>query len=398
MAGLLVALVACDSLVTSPPRYAMVDVLTTRRDGTPVAHVPVVLSTGQRIIGYDTTNANGTARFVRVPEGPAYGVLAGVPEGYERLEKLLGGSVTDFVPFALTRDSTPLVRFQFLKVGPGTVTAKVVDQAAAPLAGVDVELFGSVSVIARKATAADGRVTFSAVPFGGYGVRAFRPAAYRDDGEAVTLDVDGLIIEEGVTETRTLALQRCVGSVSLQVSDAARGAAANVRAQLFNAAGVADAKKTGANGTVQFTNLDCDGYGVRILPAADWVVTPGRGSDFVDGLILHRGTALNAALPVQYNTCRGSVRVTVADAAGNAVSGASVLVTTSYDDPVVTQTTSNAPVTFANLGCGPERTVAITAPSGWVATPGRGGSYLDGLLVTNGGQLDVRFTLGRTGR
>lgn len=396
--ALVMLLAACDGLVTTPTRYAMVDVKTTRRDGTPVGNVPLVLSTGQRVMGYDTTDANGTARFTLVPEGPAYGVLAGQPTGYERLESLLGGSVSDFVPFSLTRSETPLVQFQFLKVGPGTVTAKVVDQAAAPMTGVEVELYAPTRSVDKKTTGTDGRVTFASVPFGAYGVRAFRPAAYRDDGEPVTLDVNGLIIEDGVTETRTLALQRCAGTVSLQVSDAVRGPAANVRTQLFSATGVVGAAKTGTGGSVQYTGVDCGGYGVRILPAAEWVVTPGRGLDFADGLVLHRGTTRTATLPVQYNTCRGGVRVTVVDGQGIAVPGAGLSVTTTYDDPVVTQTSGNGPTLFSALGCGPYRTITVTAPTGYVTTPGRGGSYLDQILVQNGVTQDVQFVLNRSAR
>lgn len=390
-------LAGCDRLATSPSRYAAVEVQTTRRDGAPVAAVPLVLATGLRIMGYDTTDANGNARFSRVPEGPAYGVVAGVPAGYARLEDLLGGAVSDFVPFDLHRDSLPMVRFQFLKIGPGTVTAKVVDQASAPLPDVDVELYSSTQVISRQKTATDGRALFSPVPFGSYGVRAFRPDAYRDQGESQTLEVDGLVIEEGATETRTLALQRCMGSITLTVSNPTFGAGANIRTQLFSAIRVVDARRTGTDGAVRYADVTCGGYGVRLLPSAEWVVIPGRGTEFLDGLIVNRGSTRTVSLPGQYNTCRGSLRVTATDPLGTAVPAMPVVLSTSYDDPVVTQSTSATGITvFDALGCGPERTVNITAPSGWTATPGRGGTYLDGLLVTNGSTVNVRFTLTRT--
>lgn len=393
-----VAVAACDQLATSPSRYAAVEVQTMRRDGTPVPAVPLTLATGLRIMGYDTTDANGNARFNRVPEGPAYGVLAGVPAGYARLEDLLGGAVSDFVSFDLHRDSLPVARFQFLKIGPGTAIAKVVDQASAPMSGIDVELYSPTQVIGRQKTATDGHATFSPMPFGNYGVRVYRPDAYRDLDESPSIHVDGLVIEDGVTETRTLALQLCVGSITLTVSNPTFGAGANIRTQLFRATGMVDARRTGTDGTVRYADIACDRYGVRVLPSAEWVLINGRGTEFLDGLVVKRGTALNVSLPGKYNTCRGSLRVTATDPLGTAVPGVTVVLSTSYDDPVVTHATSSAGIaTFDALGCGPERTVIITAPSGWTATPGRGGTYLDAIPVTNGSTVDVRFTLTRTG-
>ncbi|MFA6165594.1 MAG: carboxypeptidase-like regulatory domain-containing protein [Gemmatimonadaceae bacterium] len=311
---------------------------------------------------------------------------------------MLGGGVSDFVSFDLRRDSIPLVRFHLLKIGPGTVVAKVVDQASASLSNVDVELYSATQSIGRQRTGSDGRVAFTPVPFGSYGVRAFRPEAYRDVGEPVTLDVDGLVVEEGVTESRILALQRCAGTITLTVSNPTFGAGANIRTQLFRASGVVDARRTGTDGTVRYSGIDCDAYGVRMLPSADWVVIPGRGTEFLDGLILNRGTAHNVALPGQYNACRGSLRVTATDPFGTAVPGATVTISTSYDDPVLTRSTSSTGIAvFEALGCGPERTVNITAPSGWTATPGRGGTFMDGLLVRNEGTVNLSFTLTRAG-
>ena len=396
-----VVVAACDQLATSPSHYAAVEVQATRRDGTPVPAVPLTLLTGLRVMGYATTDAHGNARFDRVPEGPAYGVLAGIPAGYARVESLLGGGNSDFVFFALHRDSLPVARFRFLKIGPGTATVRVVDQASAPLSGIDVDLYSPTQVISRQKTGTDGRATFSPVPFGNYGVRALRPEAYRDLGEQWTLDVDGLVMEDGVTETRTLALQRCVGSITLTVSNPTFGPGVNIRTQLFNATEGVDAKRTGADGTVRYTDLRCDDYGVRVLPSENWVLIPGRGTEFDDNLHVRRGTALTSSLPGQYNTCRGSLRVTTTDPLGTAVPGVAVALYSSFEDPIVTRATSSTgTVTFDGLGCGPNgpgRAVFITAPSGWTATPGRGGTYMDALIVTHGTTVDVRFTLTRNG-
>ncbi|MDP1890911.1 MAG: hypothetical protein Q8K55_08445 [Gemmatimonadaceae bacterium] len=391
-AGLL-GVMACDQLVTTPLRYGTVEVRTTRRDGTPVASVPLVLFTGLRVMGYDTTDASGAATFIRVPEGIAYGVYAGIPEGYERPERLLGGSLSDFVPFNVRRDSLPTVTFQFLRIGPGTVTAQVVKQGEGPAAGAEVELYAANGVVSRQQTNADGSVSFDEVPFGVYGIRTPRPPEYRDIDESPLVSLDGLLIEDGATTGGTLTLQPCRETILLRVTDPVRGGAAAIRTELFQATGNLDAKRTASDGTVRYERLTCGAYGVRIRPSADWVVTPGRGTEFVDGLVLRRGATLNAALPVLYNSCRGSVRVTVVDGTGASVLGASLLMYTEHDDPTITQVAANGTTVFENLGCGARRGVRITPPVGWTVQEGVGSSYIEGFAATSSGTVDVRFTL-----
>jgi hypothetical protein len=397
LSSLCLVAAACDQLVTSPSRYTAVEVHAERRDGTGIGGVPLVLYTGLRIMGYDTTDAQGIARFVRVPEGPAYGVYAGEPEGYEFPERVLGGAPTNTVNgLNLYRDSTAVVRFRLLKVGPGTVTARVTDQAGAPVAGTDVELYRADSMIRRTKTAPDGRVIFFAVPFGLYGVRTPRPAEYRDLGESAFLSKDGLLIEDGVTTDGQLALQRCRGTINLRVADPTRGGASGLKAYLFIKAGLLDSARTASDGRVSFQTPMCNDFGVRIVGSGDWRVTPGRGSEFADGLIINRGTTRDVTLAVQYNSCRGAVRVTTAGGAGVAVPGATIVLYAAGSDLPVSTVAATGVATFSDLGCGPpERGVRIIPPSGWTVTPG-GSDHVDALNVTSGGTLDVRFTLVRT--
>lgn len=399
LAGLATFATGCDQLVTSPSRYTTVEVHAERRDGTAIDGVPLVLYTGLRIMGYDTTGAQGMARFVRVPEGPAYGVYAHEPEGYAFPERLLGGPPTNTViGLNLYRDSTTVVRFRLLRIGPGTVTARVVDQAGTAVAGADVELYRADSVLRRTKTAPDGRVIFLAVPYGLYGVRTLRPAAYRDLEESAFLWKDGLLIEDGVTADAPLTLQRCTGTINVRVADATRGGAAGLKAYLFIKAGLLDSARTASDGRVKFETPHCGDFGVRILGSGDWRVTPGRGSEFADGLIINRGTTRDVSLAVQYNSCRGAIRVTVADGAGVVVPGATIVLYAAESELPVSTVAASGVATFSDLGCGPpERGVRIIPPSGWSVVSG-GGDHVDALMVTSGGTLDVRFTLTRLSR
>ena len=211
-----VCAVGCDSMVTSPSRYTAVEVHAARRDGSPIGGVPLVLYTGPRIMGYDTTNAQGLARFARVPEGE-YGVYAGEPAGYQFPERLLGGAATNYVDrLNLYHDSTQTVRFRLLKIGAGTVTARVVDPSGTPVAGADVELYRLDAVLRRSRTAPDGGVIFLAVPYGLYGVRTGCPAEYQDLEPALVWQY-GLVVEDGVTTDGQLTLQGCRGTINLRV-------------------------------------------------------------------------------------------------------------------------------------------------------------------------------------
>lgn len=393
MVASIFGVIACDQMVTKPARFGAVEVRTTRRDDTPVARVPLVLFTGLRVMAYDTTDANGEARFVRVPEGLAYGVYAGIPEGYERPERLLGGSISDFVPFDVRRDSVPTVNFKFLRIGPGTVAARVLKEGEGPAANAEVELYAANGVVSKRQTDADGRARFDAVPFGAYGIRTLRTPEYRDVDEGPLLNQDGLVVEDGVTATGTLTLRKCLGSIVLRVADPVRGSAAAVGTELFTATAVIDTGRTMSDGTVRYDKLQCGAYGVRIRPSADWIIASGRGTSFMDGLVVHRDATVNVLLPVQYDSCRGSIRATVVDAAGTPIAGASLVMYTEYDDPTVTQVATNGTTLFVNLGCAVRRGVRVTPPPNWTVREGPGSSYIEGFVVTSGGVVDLRFTL-----
>jgi hypothetical protein len=260
-ASLAVMATACDHLLTKPLMYTSVNVLAERRDGTPIGGAPIELFTGQRPMAYDSTNGAGLALFQFVPAGPAYGLLAEAPAGYAFPELLLGGPPTNVIAgFALSADSAPHFTFRFLRIGPGTVKASVVDQAGKPIAGVDVSLYSPSGTVQHATTTTTGSVTFSAVPFGNYGVSAPVPPPNQCAGGPDTISQAGLLIEQGVTATATLSMPGlCQGNVNLTVA-----------------------------------SLPCGiELGVLITSSAGWSAAPGRGGSFVDALSVANGTTLN---------------------------------------------------------------------------------------------------------
>lgn len=384
----------CDSLVTRPTPYTTVTVYAQRRDSSPVPGVPVTLYTGQRPMGYATTGVDGRATFDRVPKGPAYGVLTAEPAGWAFLERLTGGPLSDHrAGLVLVPDSAVTVRFTFLKVGPGTVSGRVTNESGAALTGVQVALYSPAGILRRALTGADGTVRFPDVPFGVYGLAIDRPHGYRDVGESLSVFRDGLLVEEGVVATATATLARCVGTLGVRVADPVRGPAAGLIAYLYDATAVLDSARTGSDGRATFSS-GCGEFGVFLGGTPDWIVTPGRGSQYLDGIVVHRGERRDVELAVRYNACRWQLAVRVTDEAGTLVPGASI---ESYDAlgnrevrPVPTGET-----TVSNLPCGVERGVRVTSPEGWTVTPGRGSSFFDGLSGTDGQVVPVRFILRR---
>lgn len=395
-----VATTACDQLATKPLNYTSVEVRAERRlGGAPIAGVPVVLFTGPRPMGYDTTDALGRARFDLVPTGGVqlYGVLSYAPAGYEFPERLLGGPPSDrSQSMTLVHDSTSRVTFKFLKVGPGTITARIVDGSGAGFANADVELYTQGAVLRQAKSRADGNVSFDAVPFGVYGVSVPRPAPYRDIDEAPRTLVDGLMIEDGVTvPAGTFLLQRCQGTINLSVTDITRGAVPGLQTYLYIPSGVIDSALTSSDGKVRYVTPLCESYGVRIVGTDEWRVIGGRGTEWVESLMVRRGSTHDVTFAV--NTCRGAVRASVVDEAGAAVPNATItLYSTSPLEPNVVTVATTGTLTFNNLRCAPPvRGVYMIPPAGWTLAPSQPRYFADGLVVTKDATLDVKFILAR---
>jgi hypothetical protein len=165
LAGAL-ALGACDSWVTRPSFYNSVRVLAARRTGEPIAGVDLVLYTGQRPMGYGTTDSLGTFTFTNVPKGQ-YGIIASIPKGYDVIEHFVAAplsTVRDNLNVAA--DTLSTVRFTYLKTGEGTLVARVVSTDGTPLTGVPVELYSPKGTIAKALIDSKGNATFTSVPIG----------------------------------------------------------------------------------------------------------------------------------------------------------------------------------------------------------------------------------------
>ena len=115
----------CETVFAGPSLYSTVPVTVTTRAGAPIPGVALELYTGQRAIGYATTDPAGQFTFERVPPG-LYGVRAIPPSGYATKESLVRGTPTTVIDnLHIGADTAAPQRFVFLQVGTGSVTVTV---------------------------------------------------------------------------------------------------------------------------------------------------------------------------------------------------------------------------------------------------------------------------------
>jgi hypothetical protein len=310
MNKLVVALLAmvgaagCESWLTRPSLYNTVEVITSRRNGDPIPGVPVELYTGQRPIGYGVTGPDGRFAFTRVPQG-LYGVIAtAVPAGYDLIENLLGGPATNAISgLVVANDSLPPTRITFLKQGPGTVTVRVADAAGPSFVGLPVKLYSPSRDIATALTDSAGRVTFNAVPYGQYGIVVTRPYFYRDykiPGDSAYAFRDGLLIEDGSRDSVIVNLKRCAGTVRISAVDSLGVPVPLVTAALYTPTANLGVGQTDKSGQVLFPDSPCAfPLVVFINPAAGYTAPEGRGTSYLDGLVLKGGDTLTVVFRLQ---------------------------------------------------------------------------------------------------
>lgn len=375
-------LTACEGLITKPTLYGSVIVEATRRNGAPIPDASLVLYTGQRPMGYATTDSTGRYRFEEVPEG-VYGVLAVPPPGYVRLETLLATPrPSEVVDQLQVTGGTPLsARFTFLKVGAGTINAEVLQPDGTGLSGLTAVLYTPRGEFRRALTDGAGRVAFAEVPFGIYGVVVERPAAYRDSGEVAFPYVDGLIMEQGSTERARFMFERCQGTVSALVVDQNGRAVPGATLLLYDAQAVRAREVVEASGQRLFTDLPCTEYGVRVLPPRGYTVREARGSAYADGLLVRRNTIRLATLLVQ-RSARATVQVRVTDDEGRMVPQARVVLYTSQELERDERTGADGTLTWPDILVDAEYGVRVVPPEGYFVEEARGRSYVDGVRLS----------------
>ena len=291
-----VALIAaCDAVLTDPVPYGTVRAVARTRTGAPLPGVATALYTGQRPMGYGTTDGTGTVVFTRVPEG-LYGVLLTLPDSYATIGALSGapgGDVIDGVRLTPMADTT--LTFTLLVKGNGRVEARVRDEAERPVADIPVGLYAPRGIVADARTDASGVARFEAVPYGNYGVFAIQPDSFGVPNAPWVVQ-DGLLIDRGFVATPTLRLRRCQGRLAVTVRDESGGPLAGFTVRRFTTARVWPGVVSGADGVALLDGVICGEYGVYLESRPGYTVPWARDTAYVDGLRVTDGATRAATL------------------------------------------------------------------------------------------------------
>jgi hypothetical protein len=389
---------ACDGLV-GPSLSATVTAVITRRDSvTPIKGARVLLYTGQRPMGYATSDDSGRVTFLDVPEG-VYGVRSVPPTGYLAEEALyLTPTPTEFVHnIQLKAHDSVGVRFTFLKEGPGRITVQVNDPAGRGIPDIGLALYAPKGTVERARTDAQGRAAFDPVPFGNYGVFAERPVIYRDSGETALVPRDGLIVDEGSTQRALFTLAPCGGSVVAEVKDQ-QGRPAPGTVILYQGTSTLQQGALAADGTRTFGGLLCDLYGLRYLPpAVGWRAAEVRGAAYADGLRLRRTSGTLRATLVVEKYGWGRLRLRVVDQLGAAVPPMRAVVYTGNQLVADAQLDSSGVLQVDSLRADLPYGVRIVppVPYGYRLNEARGESYLDQVTLQDATTREVTLRLQR---
>jgi hypothetical protein len=394
IASALTATLGCDKLLT-PALYGSLKVQVTRYDGTPIAAVPLTVNFGGRRMAAGITDSAGFYTFELLPEAE-YGVYAKVIPGYSLPESVRPGPRTDFVDsIAVTRGATGTARLSLLKIGPGSVIAKVTEPNGTPVADVPVTLYsGSNGPFREDTTDASGQVLFTNVPFGDWGVQVVRPVRFRDKFDWPFDQKDGLIVEEGGAPRAEFTMARCGGAVSMRVHDNANFPVPGARVVLYSQGTDLDSVFVDSAGSHTFEPLGCNDFGVRVTDVPiGWRIVPGPGTSYIDGIIVYRGDATpRVTLYVAREACRGIIRAVVTDNTGATVGNAEVVVYTGTVHYQRSFTHANGVASFVDLPCDRDWGVFVIPPASH-ALSDRG--YVDGIRLVDKTVTEVKFLLTR---
>lgn len=379
----LVLLGGCSDLLREPYEYGEVVVSVTRRDGEPIAGTELILYTGRRPMEYGETGPDGRVVFDFVPIGQ-YGVEIRPPDGFE----LPAGARTNVDAIQVDEGARETLDFTLLKVGPGDIHVRVLDDAGDPLSDLQLWLYTSEGPVAEGRTDASGEHAFLDVPFGDYGVRVDPRLGLLP----VRAHADGIVIEEGVDERITLELERCMADVRVATRAGGTGVPES-EVFLYTYQGVQAQGVTDEAGVHTFEDVGCGpSYGVRVTPPAGYVL--GSGPGYVDAIEITNGETV--AVEFELWVCTGTAVAEVFDDTDAAVEGAAVAL---YDTRQVVargETDASGRVRFPEVGCGEYGFKIEALPDGYSATGGRGSSFIDGLRVEEGEVVTGRVVVERS--
>lgn len=169
--------------------------------------------------------------------------------------------------------------------------------------GLPLVLYTGDRPMAYASTDTSGRFLFTRVPPGNYGIRIQRPLGFKDfvtPNDSAASWRDGLRIGAGATDTVTLVLSSCVGTLRATVVDENGAPVPNAPVVSYISTQNIMSSTTGTDGVVVLPGAPCVlDLGIRLDGSAAYTVTTGKGSSFYDGFHVTNGQTLDFVFHVR---------------------------------------------------------------------------------------------------
>ncbi|WP_169084649.1 collagen binding domain-containing protein [Paenibacillus sp. PL91] len=316
-------------------------------------------SNGKKSSG--TTNAAGELEFGNLRYGKYTLKETSAPAGYN-----VDGTGTYEVTI---NSSTPLPMpiANKKKTGNLEITKVDKDNNAIVLEGAKFELFNSANVsLGQKTTAANGKITFTGLPYGSYVLKEISaPAGYSIDGSGqVSITINAAAVPQKVENKKLPVI--LLGSLEVTKVDSANTSAvlAGAKFELFNSANVSLGQKTtGANGKLSFSDLPYGNYVLKEIAAPAGYTTIGNGE-----LNVAINAPTNAKQVENAKILLGGLEVTKVDSdnTGIVLQGAKFELFNSANVSLGQKTTAvNGKLSFTDLPYGNYVLKEISAPAGY---------------------------------
>lgn len=293
---LVVTAAGCASLLSETQPFGSVRIRVVTRDSQPVAGVPALLYTGERVMAYDTTDAAGRILFRDVPPNN-YGVLISIPEGLVGTDPRSRQAYFD--QLGVTAGQSLFHQFVLTAPGFGAIEAAVVDSSGRAVEGVNIDVYTSREVVASIVTDSNGTIRLDSVPVGQYGVWMYTPDTLGAPSGPF-LYIDTLVVTEFRTPRGTFVIPTCRGEFAVSVLDQFNQPIAGMTVTRYNSLGLLGNRVTGSDGIARFRGALCGGQGARLEPQSGFTINPARGNGYFDGF-LGRGDTLQFTLRAQRN-------------------------------------------------------------------------------------------------
>lgn len=287
----LLAVAACEGMLTDAQPYGSVTVRATSRSGAPLPNIRADLFAGGDRFAFGLTDANGLVHFRLVAPG-SYGVAMALPKDYVDLSQHTpSGQGTIKAPIGVERGRDTTVAFTFGIRGPGSLEVTLLDQRRRPVPAVQVGFYSSTAFFGYVASDSLGVARMDDLPFGNYGAFVSAPDSLGVPGAWIYRD-DFFVASDLVASGR-LTVPTCRGGIRVRLRDDANAVVPNVPIFLYTGRGVLKFVLTDSTGFARFQNVYCGGYGAIVgSPLPGYRVDFVFGQGYVDDIAVSADTTI----------------------------------------------------------------------------------------------------------